>query len=118
MHTAVQLNQTMLEVQIDGAVKDSEALLAEWGPYDRLGLVVTEPLGAVGASHLIQLAITAFYDQRHRDGLRTRTIPRLISSTSVGVSGNIAPTTFGRRAKRSSPLVGPMRCSRRSTTRR
>ena len=118
MHTAVQLNQTMFEVQIDGAVTDSEALLAEWGPYDRLGVVVTEPLGAVGASHLIQLAITAFYDQRPSRRAENAHYPEVISSTSVGVSGNIAPTTFGRRAKRSSPLVGPMRCSMRSTTRR
>jgi hypothetical protein len=35
-----------------------------WGAYDRLGVVAHEPFGALGASLLIQLAITAFYDER------------------------------------------------------
>lgn len=54
----------------DGKPATREDLLPDWTPLDRLGVVMTEPFGAVGASHLIQLSITAFYDARpsRRDG--------------------------------------------------
>lgn len=64
MHTAVQLDTSMFDVTVDGKTASREALFPEWGPHDRLGVVVTHPLGALGASYLIQLAMTAFYDIR------------------------------------------------------
>ena len=64
MHTAIQLDQAMFDVRISGAPSTRAALFPDWGPHDRLGVVVTRPLGAIGASYLIQLAITAFYDVR------------------------------------------------------
>lgn len=64
MHTATQLREDLFAVTHQGATASRRDLLPDWGPWDRLGVVVTEPFGAVGASHLIQLAITAFYDER------------------------------------------------------
>jgi hypothetical protein len=64
MHTARQLDVSMIAVEIDGQVAGRDALLPGWHPYDRLGVVVHDPFGAVGASLLVQLAITAFYDER------------------------------------------------------
>lgn len=64
MHTARQLVVSLFAVRRSGAPAAREDLLPEWTPNDRLAVLVTEPFGAVGASHLIQLAITAFYDIR------------------------------------------------------
>ena len=70
MHTATQLDVSMFAVQIDGKIADRDALLPAWHPYDRLGVLVHDPFGGVGASLLVQLTITAFYDARpgRRDG--------------------------------------------------
>ena len=66
MHTAKQLDASMFTVEIDGRALDRDALFPGWHQYDRLGVVVHDPLGGVGASLLVQLAITAFYDQPGR----------------------------------------------------
>ncbi|KAA0084570.1 hypothetical protein CIW52_11265 [Mycolicibacterium sp. P9-64] len=70
MHTARQLVAREFAVTMGGSTASREDLLPDWGPLDRLGVVVHEPFGAIGASHLIQLAITAYYDIRpnRRDG--------------------------------------------------
>jgi hypothetical protein len=64
MHTARQLSESLFDVEIDGRPASREDLFRDWGPLDRLGVVIGEPFGAVGASYLLQLAITAFYDAR------------------------------------------------------
>src|SRR5262245_7080336 len=64
MHTAPQLDVSQFAISRHGRQATRADLLPDWTPYDRLGVVVTESFGAVGASHLIQLAITAFYDVR------------------------------------------------------
>lgn len=64
MHTAFQLDCALFSVTRHGAPSSREDVLPDWGPHDRLGVVQTEPFGAVGATHLVQLAITAFYDAR------------------------------------------------------
>lgn len=71
MHTARQLFEEAFEIRIDGEPAIREELLPDWGVHDRLGVVMSEPFGAIGASHLIQLAITAYYDARpdRREGL-------------------------------------------------
>jgi hypothetical protein len=64
MHTATQLDVSQFSLSREGRAARREDLLPGWAAHDRLGVVVTEPFGAVGASHLIQIAITAFYDAR------------------------------------------------------
>jgi hypothetical protein len=64
MHTAGQLDKSMFDVKIRGQASTREALLPRWQPHDRLGVIVHDPLGGVGASLLVQIAITAFYDAR------------------------------------------------------
>jgi hypothetical protein len=64
MHTARQLTEDLFDVRLDGRVASRAEVLIEWGPLDRLAVVINEPLGTVGASYLLQLAITAFYDAR------------------------------------------------------
>ena len=64
MHTARQLNASLFDIDIEGRRVDINALLPDWQFHDRFGIVVAEPLGSLGASLLIQAAITAFYDFR------------------------------------------------------
>jgi hypothetical protein len=73
MHTATQLHSSLFGCQVDGRPAGVEEILPGWTASDRLGVVVQEPFGAVGATHLIQLAIASFYDARpgRRDTSRT-----------------------------------------------
>jgi hypothetical protein len=64
MHTATQLKSSYFSVQADGAQGGCADLLPGWGANDRFGIVVYEPFGALGASLLIQAAITSFFDAR------------------------------------------------------
>ncbi|MGH2940429.1 MAG: hypothetical protein ACRDPE_20165 [Solirubrobacterales bacterium] len=64
MHTARQLNESLFAVEIEGGGATRDDLFRDWGPLDRFGVVIREPFGVVGASYLLQLAITAFYDAR------------------------------------------------------
>jgi hypothetical protein len=73
VHTARQLDESLFRVAIEGRPSSRGELLRDWGPHDRLGVVVHEPLGTIGASYLLQLAITAFYDAR--PSRRDRTAP-------------------------------------------
>lgn len=66
MHTATQLNRSMFQIRLDGVDASIEQLFPDWGIHDRLGVIVHEPFGIVGVSHLIQLSIVAFYDARPR----------------------------------------------------
>jgi hypothetical protein len=57
----------MFEIGLAGRSASIERLFPGFGEHDRLGLVMRQPCGAVGASALIAATITAFYDiQRSR----------------------------------------------------
>ena len=62
MHTATQLSADMFHIVIDGRPASIGDLLSPWSADSRLGVVVRQPLGALGASLLIQSAIVASYD--------------------------------------------------------
>jgi hypothetical protein len=64
MHVATQLNEGLFEARLDGTEADRAAVFPDWHLHDRLGVIVHEPFGATGASLLIQLATTSFYDAR------------------------------------------------------
>jgi len=64
MHVADQLFAEAFEVRIDGKQTGPGAVFPDWSPLDRFGIVVTEPLGGLGASLLLQLAIALFYSVR------------------------------------------------------
>jgi hypothetical protein len=63
MHAASQLFVEAFEVQIDGERVSPDTVFPDWSPLDRFGIVVTEPLGGLGASLLLQLAIAMFYSE-------------------------------------------------------
>lgn len=62
MHLATQVNESMFSLSLEGRPAQRREILPEWGKSSRLGILIGEPYGAVGASLLIQLAVTAFYD--------------------------------------------------------
>ena len=63
MHTAFSLKGSMFDIEMNDQLTDREELL-DWRAGDRLGIVLNSPLSALGASMLMQLVTTAYYDVR------------------------------------------------------
>jgi hypothetical protein len=61
MHTQTQFTTASFDVQFEGGGGGAERLFPDWEPLDRFGIIIDKPLGGVGASHLIQLAMALFY---------------------------------------------------------
>ena len=61
MHSSRELRSSLFEIAVEGRRAGLEELFEGFGEHDRLGLVMSRPCGAVGASALIA-TITAFYD--------------------------------------------------------
>ena len=67
MHSSRELSSSSFEIEVGGVATPLEGLFEGFDEQDRLGVVLTQPCGAVGASALITATITAFYDiQRAR----------------------------------------------------
>jgi hypothetical protein len=67
MHSSHELRSSSFEIDLDGRAARLEDLFEGFHEHDRLGVVMSRPCGAVGASALITATITAFYDiQRSR----------------------------------------------------
>src|SRR4051812_8189518 len=62
MHVAVDVRRSMFTAQIDGRAGRLADVWRHWNPHDRLGVVVNEPWGALGASLMIQLAALRHYE--------------------------------------------------------
>jgi len=60
MHTA-QLSRADFAAEVDGKPVDFGEIFRGWHQYDRFGIVVHDEQGAIGASLLVQAAITAFF---------------------------------------------------------
>lgn len=66
MHTIALLRSEMFDVSVNGARTGIAEVLPQWNRLDRLGLVIDSALGGLGASHLVQIAITSFYESAKR----------------------------------------------------
>lgn len=66
MHTSTKLRSDSFAIELDGRPATIADVLpgAGDGAGGRLGVVVREPFGAVGASNLVLAAVTAFYDMQ------------------------------------------------------
>ena len=62
MHSSRELRSSSFEVRVEGGAAGIPDLFEGFGEQDRLGVVMSRPCGAVGASALITATITAFYD--------------------------------------------------------
>ncbi len=105
MHAASQLFVEAFEVQIEGERVSPDTVFPDWSPLDRFGIVVTEPLGGLGASLLLQVAIALFYSVRPDRRAGTPVYPEISSSwcdviscgTHIGDAAMLARSLCGRR---------------------
>jgi hypothetical protein len=68
MHSSVELKSEDFEILIEGERADIATLLPGFEEHTRLGIVIRDGFGAVGAANLITAAVTGFYDVlRERD---------------------------------------------------
>jgi hypothetical protein len=68
VHSSRELRSSSFEIRVDGRPGRVEDLFEGFGEQDRLGVVMSSPCGAVGASALITATITAFYDIHRASG--------------------------------------------------
>src|SRR5215217_8928355 len=68
MHSSRELSSSSFEIEVGGAAAPLDELFEGFGELDRLGVVMSSPCGAVGASALITATITAFYDIQRAHG--------------------------------------------------
>jgi len=66
MHTGIRLDLNQFTMRIGSAPAELDSVFGGFDPHDRFGLVVDRPVGGVGASLLLQLAIALFYDADSR----------------------------------------------------
>lgn len=64
MHTSTKLRSDSFAIEVDGRPATITDLLPGDPAGGRLGVVVHEPYGAVGASNLLLAAVTSFYDEQ------------------------------------------------------
>ena len=62
MHVVTLLKSDMFDIEIGGKASTFAELMPDWHNHDRFGLVIDEALGGLGATHLLQAAMSAFYD--------------------------------------------------------
>ena len=62
MHTTTVLASSSFSIRVNGSPGDIKSVFPGFSDRDRLGVVVREPGGAIGASTLILAAVTAYYD--------------------------------------------------------
>lgn len=70
MHSARELRSSLFEIEVAGRRARLGELFEGFGAHDRLGLVMSRPCGAVGASALLCATVTAFYDIQRSRGPR------------------------------------------------
>ena len=68
MHSTRELTSAAFAVELDGQQVTIPELFPGFDARDRLGIVVHQPGGALGASVLILATITAFYDMQRARG--------------------------------------------------
>lgn len=62
MHVADMIYEHMFRVEVGDCVAKISDIFPEWTTSDRFGILIDSPLGGLGATNLIQIAMAAFYD--------------------------------------------------------
>jgi len=75
MHSSKALRNDQFTFARDGQPTSFAAILPDFRPGSRLGIVSRPPGGALGASVLLMAAITAFYDAARAEGCRSSATP-------------------------------------------
>lgn len=94
MHVATLLKSDMFDIHIEGRVAAISDVFADWNPHDRFGLVIDEPFGGIGATHLLQIAMTSFYDIKPVRRAERAVYPEIYAFHVGGGRGAHAPYDF------------------------
>lgn len=89
MHVATDIEHRMFQWRDRGATVGPHALLPDWTEHDRLGVVVREPFGSLGASLLIQTCALLHYEVRpERRSMERAQYPQIFTFHVGGKHGD------------------------------
>lgn len=94
MHVVSLLRTDMFDIRIDGAAAGLDALFPDWHAHDRFGLVIDSAVGGVGATHLLQCAMMAYYDVKPARRTSRAVYPEIYAFHIGGGHGAHAPYDF------------------------
>lgn len=94
MHMIHLLSSEMFEVSLDGYPSSIQAVFPDWRDGDRFGIVIDEPFGGLGATHLIQMAATMFYDAKPSRRAERKVYPEIYAFHYGRGFGAHAPFDF------------------------
>lgn len=99
MHIIDSLSPDFYEVEQRGNPVTLWDVFPDWSPHDRFGIVIYEPLAAIGAAHLIQVACMCFYDVKPTRRTDRRIYPEIFAIHVGGWHGGNGNLDFwpGRR---------------------
>lgn len=106
MHVVSLLKSQMFDVRVDGKTAATSDIFPDWHAHDRFGLVIDEPFGGIGATHLLQLAMTCSTISSPAAAPRLRSIRKSMHFISARAMEPMRPMISGRRgAKSFSPTI-------------
>lgn len=79
MHVVHQLFKDLFEIKISECEASPEAIFPNWHAHDRFGLVIDEAFGGLGATNLLQLAISLYYDVKPSRRTDRKVYPEIYS---------------------------------------
>ncbi|MCX2684703.1 hypothetical protein OO306_03955 [Pseudomonas sp. DCB_AW] len=79
MHVIDALSSDFYEVECAGQQASMWDVFPDWNAHDRFGIVIYEPLAALGASHLIQMACMCFYDIKPTRRTERKVFPEMFA---------------------------------------
>ena len=77
MHVATDIRKDMFTISVRGNRVSTDEILPDWSLRDRLGIVVREPWGSLGASLLMQLGALLHYEARPDRRARSAQYPQI-----------------------------------------
>jgi hypothetical protein len=84
----------MFEVHLGGRPSSPQTVFPNWLANDRFGIVIDEPFGGLGATHLIQMAVTMFYDAKPSRRANRKVYPEIYALHYGRGFGAHAPFDF------------------------
>jgi len=94
MHMIHLLTSEMFEVRLHGDPSSIQSVFPNWIANDRFGIVIDEPFGGLGATHLIQVAATMFYDAKPSRRTERKVYPEIYALHYGRGFGAHAPFDF------------------------
>lgn len=94
MHVIKLLACDLFEIRLQDDEASRHAVYPNWTASDRFGVVIDEPLGGLGACHLIQLASAMFYDAKPSRRAERKVYPEIYALHYGRGFGAHAPFDF------------------------